>query len=193
MRLDAQAIFGLKKNPSMHEHADLKYLDHYPDELKEKVRTLINNDGLAQLLLKKYPTLHEVRGDRALYEYVMGVKNEHLRKSGPIARIGWDDRMSALNNYLGVHKFVSRVHGNRLRASNEILIASVFKKAPLAFLRMIAVHELAHLKEKDHNRAFYNLCMHIEPDYHQIEFDMRLFLTCIDLYGSPYTETSRGR
>ncbi|WP_317628143.1 YgjP-like metallopeptidase domain-containing protein [Colwellia psychrerythraea] len=27
----------------------------------------------------------------------------------------------------------------------------IFKKAPEAFLTMIVVHELAHLKEKEHN------------------------------------------
>jgi predicted metal-dependent hydrolase len=41
---------------------------------------------------------------------------------------------------------------------------------------MIAVHELAHLKESDHNKAFYRLCEHMEPTYHQLELDTRLFL-----------------
>jgi len=44
------------------------------------------------------------------------------------------------------------------------------------FLRMIVVHELAHLKEFEHNKAFYQLCCHMEPDYHQLEFDLRVFL-----------------
>jgi predicted metal-dependent hydrolase len=38
----------------------------------------------------------------------------------------------------------------------------------LNLLRMIVVHELAHLKEKDHDKAFYQLCCHMEPDYHQL-------------------------
>jgi predicted metal-dependent hydrolase len=45
---------------------------------------------------------------------------------------------------------------------------------------MIVVHELAHLKEKEHNKAFYQLCCHMEPQYHQLEFDMRLWLLCKD-------------
>jgi predicted metal-dependent hydrolase len=48
------------------------------------------------------------------------------------------------------------------------------------FLRMIVVHELAHLKEYAHNKAFYQLCTHMEPDYHQLEFDTRLYLTHLD-------------
>jgi predicted metal-dependent hydrolase len=41
---------------------------------------------------------------------------------------------------------------------------------------MIAVHELSHLREKEHNKAFYQLCCHMEPDYHQLELDTRLWL-----------------
>ena len=48
---------------------------------------------------------------------------------------------------------------------------------------MIVVHGLAHVKEKDHNKAFYKLCVSMEPDYHQIEFDVRLYLTHLDLIG----------
>ncbi|MDZ9008676.1 M48 family peptidase, partial [Escherichia coli] len=39
----------------------------------------------------------------------------------------------------------------------------------------------AHLKEKEHNKAFYQLCCHMEPQYHQLEFDTRLWLTQLSL------------
>jgi hypothetical protein len=87
---------------------------------------------------------------------------------------------------LGIHSFVSRVQGGKLKAKNEIRVGVVFKTAPLEFLRMIIVHELAHLKEKDHNKAFYNLCEHMEPAYHQLELDLRLYLTHLDLFGALY-------
>nr|WP_301280424.1 hypothetical protein [Chromobacterium subtsugae] len=32
------------------------------------------------------------------------------------------------------------------------------------------------MKERDHDRAFYQLCCHMLPDYHQLEFDLRLWL-----------------
>jgi hypothetical protein len=51
---------------------------------------------------------------------------------------------------------------------------------------MIVVHELAHLREKQHNKAFYKLCEYMEPDYLQLEFDMRLYLTYLDLSGKLY-------
>jgi predicted metal-dependent hydrolase len=49
---------------------------------------------------------------------------------------------------------------------------------------MIVVHELAHLKEREHDKAFYALCQHMEPDYHQLEFDTRLWLTALETEGS---------
>ena len=44
-------------------------------------------------------------------------------------------------------------------------------------LDMIVVHELAHLKEREHNKPFYALCEHMLGGYHQVEFDTRLWLT----------------
>ena len=40
-----------------------------------------------------------------------------------------------------------------------------------------------HLREKDHDKAFYQLCTHMEPQYHQYEFDLRLYLTHVDATG----------
>ncbi len=71
------------------------------------------------------------------------------------------------------------MQGGKLKAKAEIRVATVFRNAPEPFLRMIVVHELAHLKEKEHNKAFYQLCCHMEPQYHQLEFDTRLWLTQI--------------
>ena len=48
------------------------------------------------------------------------------------------------------------------------------------------VHELAHLKEPGHGKAFHSLCIHMEPAYHQLEFDVRLWLTAREL-ESPRT------
>ncbi|HBB23107.1 MAG TPA: metal-dependent hydrolase, partial [Pseudomonas sp.] len=77
---------------------------------------------------------------------------------------------------LGLHTAVSRVQGGKLKAKKEIRVAALFRDAAPEFLRMIVVHELAHLRESEHNRAFYKLCEHMLPGYGQIEFDLRLFL-----------------
>jgi predicted metal-dependent hydrolase len=79
---------------------------------------------------------------------------------------------------------VSRVQGGKLKAKKEIRVASLFKEAAPEFLKMIVVHELAHFKESDHNKAFYNLCEHMLPGYHQMEFDLRVYLTWRDLQAT---------
>lgn len=164
----------------------LKYLAGYSATITDRVYELINDDKLAEVLLKKYPVAHQVRTDKALYAYAVDIKNQFLRQSGPLSKVIYDDKIDVLHQALGLHSFVSRVQGSNLKSKNEIRIGSVFKIAPIEFLRMIVVHELAHLREKQHNKAFYKLCEYMEPDYHQLEFDMRLYLTYLDLAGKLY-------
>jgi hypothetical protein len=52
----------------------MKYLQGYPDALREQVQQLITDGQLGAVLLKKYPQTHEVRTDKALYDYVMDLK-----------------------------------------------------------------------------------------------------------------------
>ena len=97
----------------------------------------------------------------------------------------YDNTLQVVKHALGTHTTVSRVQGSRLKASREIRIASVFRDAPAEFLKMIVVHELAHMKEAEHDKAFYRLCTHMAPDYHQLEFDLRLYLTHLEAGPRP--------
>lgn len=168
----------------------LKYLVHYPQEIRNQVQNLIDTQSLGEHLFGKYPDTHPYTTDKSLYDYVMEVKNTHLRSSAPISKVLYDTKIRDLHSALGTHTFVSRVQGGKLKAKNEIRISHLFKKVPEPFLRMIVAHELAHLKEKEHNKAFYKLCTHIEPSYHQLEFDVRLYLTQIDFFGELYPRTN---
>ncbi len=159
----------------------LKYLAHYPEALQAQARQLIGQDRLGLMLGKKYPASHDIRTDKALYDYVLDLKNRFMRSAEPLSKVVYDNSLQTLKNALGTHTTVSRVQGGKLKSKREIRVASVFKTAPPEFLRMIVVHELAHLKEKDHGKAFYQLCVHMEPDYHQLEFDLRLYLTQMEL------------
>lgn len=165
---------------------ELKYLAGYSEKITDQALHLIHTGKLGELLLKKYPVAHAIRTDKALYGYVVDLKNERLRQSQPLSKIIYDDKINVLHHALGLHTYISRVQGGKLKAKNEIRIGSVFKQVPIEFLRMIVVHELAHLKEKEHNKAFYKLCEYMEPAYHQYELDMRLYLTHIDLFGKIY-------
>jgi len=132
---------------------------------------------LGAVLAQRYPEAHAVRNDRALYDYVSALKARHLRSAPPLAKAVYDPALQRRGQALGTHTQVSRVQGSQLKAKREIRIASLFKDAPAAFLRMIVVHELAHTKERDHDKAFYQLCCRIEPEYHQHEFGLRMYLT----------------
>ena len=166
---------------------ELKYLAGYPPHLLDAVRTMISEDRLAQTLRQRYPEAHEVRSDRALYEYVQELKGRFMRSAVPLTKVAYDGQLHIVRNALGTHTAVSRVQGTRLKAKRELRIAALFKDAPAAFLRMIVVHELAHLKQRDHDKPFYALCTHMEPDYHQLEFDTRLWLTSLELAGEAPT------
>ncbi len=158
----------------------LSYLSGYPAELLAQVTPLLEQGLLADKLRQRYGDAHEVRTDGALYSYVQNLKTRFMRKAEPLSKVAYDNRLHIVRHALGTHTAVSRVQGGRLKAKREIRIAALFRQAPEAFLRMIVVHELAHLKERDHDKAFYALCQHMEPGYHQLEFDTRLWLTAME-------------
>lgn len=165
-----------------------KYLSHYPPNIIARVESLIKTDRLASYLLEKYPRSHDVSNDNDLRDYVLTLKNLHLKKSPPLSKIMYDSKLHVLHNALGLHSYMTRVQGGKLKRKNELRISAVFKNTPESFLNMIVVHELAHLKEREHNKAFYRLCVHMLNDYHQLEFDMRLYLIQLELADSMYEE-----
>jgi UTP pyrophosphatase len=161
----------------------MKYLAGYPDNLKTQVQELLVQGRLGDMLLKKYRHGHGVRTDKALYDYVMALKNDFLRNADPLSKVAFDSKLQVIAHALGTHTTVSRVQGNKLKAKREIRVATLFKDVPAEFLKMIAVHELAHIKEKGHDKAFYQLCNYMEPQYHQYEFDLRVYLTHMEAAG----------
>ena len=161
----------------------MKYLSAYSEQTLSQVRKVMDQGRLGEVLLQRYPKAHDIRNDRALYDYVQDLRNEFLRNAAPIDKVAFDSKIHVINHALGLHTSVSRVQGGKLKAKHEIRVATMFREVPLEFLRMIAVHELAHVKEKQHDKAFYKLCTYMEPNYHQYEFDTRLYLTHLDASG----------
>jgi UTP pyrophosphatase len=153
-----------------------RYLAGYPPELIAQAEQLRLDGRLADHLARRLPERHEVRSDSALFDYVQELKNRHMRNAGPLQHVGFDAKLRVLQQALGTHTRRTQVQGARLKARREIRVATLFKEAPAALLHMIVVHELAHLRELEHNKAFYQLCQHMEPDYFQLEFDLRLYL-----------------
>jgi predicted metal-dependent hydrolase len=172
----------------------LKYLTGYAPELLDQVGELIDRGRLAESVGARYPGRHDVRTDGALYDYVAAIKSRFMRNADPLAKVVYDNTLHVVRHALGTHTTVSRIQGTRLKAKREIRIAGLFRQAPGPFLRMIVVHELAHLKERDHGKPFYALCTHMEPAYHQLEFDVRLWLTSLESSSSnPDTTRDAGQ
>lgn len=154
----------------------LKYLQHYPLSLQDKIRQLQQQNRLGDYITQRYTQHHNIQTDKALYEYSNDIRQTFLRNTSLLDKVHYDNRLSIEHHALGLNTAISRVQGGKLKAKKEIRIASFFKHTPAEFLRMIVVHELAHLKERDHDKAFYQLCQHMEPNYHQYEFDCRVYL-----------------
>jgi len=161
----------------------LRYIAAYGEETVSQVAKIIEQKRLTKLLLSRYEKNHTVTTDKALYEYTMRLKNEYLKKSQPLSKVIYDNKIHIIHDALGLHSYVRRVQGSKIKSKNEIRVGSIFKSVPLEFLRMIVVHELAHLKEKEHNKAFYKLCTYMEPNYGQYEFDMRLYMIHLEIFG----------
>ena len=166
-----------------------KYLQGYPETTLAQVRQLHEQHKVADWLLQKYPQAHTVRTDRALFDYVQALKSEYLRGAEPVSKVAFDSKLQVVTHALGTHTTVSRVQGNKLKAKREIRIAALFKTVPDEFLRMITVHELAHLKERQHDKAFYQLCTHMASNYHQLEFEVRVYLTHLEVAGVTLWDT----
>jgi predicted metal-dependent hydrolase len=167
-----------------------KYLQGYPASLQEQVRQLLATDRLGDYLQRRYAERHQVLSDKALYSYTNELKQRHLRNAPGLDKVLYDSKLDVMKNALGMHTAISRVHGGKLKAKKEIRVAALFKDAPAAFLHTIVVHELAHFREFDHNKAFYQLCEHMLPGYHQLEFDLRVYLVWRDSGAAQQTDST---
>ena len=161
------------------------YLAGYPVALVNQVQTLLSSNQLGPILLKKYPHTYNIKTDRALYTYANQLKDLYLRKTGPLNKVAFDSKLHITANALGTHTRKSKLHGAKHKSKREIHIASLFKTTPPEFLKMIVVHELAHIKVSEHNKAFYQLCEHMAPNYHQLEFDLRVYLLYLNTHQTP--------
>ncbi len=161
----------------------INYLAAYSPSLQNQVHAQLDAGTLGNYLQTKYPNHSTVRNDKQLFLYTNELKNKYLRHAPALNSVSFDSHLQTLQRALGTHTRHSRPQGNQLKAKHSLRIASLFKDTPMEFLTMIVVHELAHLKEVEHNKAFYQLCTHMQSDYHQVEFDVRVYLTHLAATG----------
>lgn len=152
------------------------YLAGFSPEFRARAEALKSAGVLQQRLEERYGEPHAIQNNAALYTYVQDLKREHMKSSPPLGKIRYSDKIRTLHDALGLHTYAVRVQGKNLKRKNELRVASLFKELSEDLLRMVVVHELAHLRHKDHDKAFYRLCEHMEPDYLRLETDLRLLL-----------------
>jgi len=166
-----------------------KYIQHYPESIRQQVTTMISENRLGSYLLKKYPTCHAIKNDSQLYTYAQELKKQTMKQSAPLKQIVYDCKLSVSHAALGLNTHRVQNHGKKLKASKSIKISSLFQTVPEPFLKMIVAHELAHIREMEHNKQFYKLCEHIAPGYSEVELDLRLYLTLKELGEDIYQNT----
>ncbi|MBZ4683573.1 MAG: pyrophosphatase [Fusobacteriaceae bacterium] len=157
------------------------YLEGYSEKLKIQIKELFDNNLIEKYFFNKYKKKHNITNDKLLYEYVDELRKKHLKKTKPLNKVKYDSKIKFEKQALGLNIFNYRIHGNKIKTDNEIKISTVFKNVPEEFLKFVVIHELAHLKEKEHNKEFYKLCTHIDKNYFQYELDMRIYLTYVKL------------
>jgi predicted metal-dependent hydrolase len=86
----------------------MKYLAAYPAALRAQVEKLIAEGRLGDWLQKRYGAPHEIRTDRALYDYVSDLKSEFLRNAEPLSKVLFDNKLHVIRNALGTLTTVSR-------------------------------------------------------------------------------------
>ncbi|MEC7121291.1 MAG: YgjP-like metallopeptidase domain-containing protein [Pseudomonadota bacterium] len=165
----------------MSQSDPFRYIAHYTPELQQQISALVAANQLNDYLHQRYPNKHDIRSDAQLYQYVKNIKQQSMRQVKMPDRVGFDAQLKRVEQALGINRLTTRQHGGQLKTKVEIRIASLFQDAPADFLQMIVVHELAHLKQREHDKAFYRLCQHLLPNYHQLELDTRLWLMAREL------------
>ncbi|WP_029147851.1 M48 family metallopeptidase [Methylophilus sp. 5] len=158
-----------------------QFLPGYPAQLRAQITQLHAQGQLGTYIQTRYPQPSDIQSDKALYDFCIALKQRYLKNAPLLDKVHFDNKLTIEKQTLGLNTAISRVQGGKLKAKKEIRISAFFKTAPLAFLQMIVVHELAHLKERDHGKAFYQLCLHMEPNYMQYEFDCRVYLLWLRL------------
>lgn len=164
---------------------DYKYLKGYSEDLIKQVDFVIKENRLGEILVQKYKSKHKITTDKELYNLTTEIKNRFMKNSKMPNRVYYDNKIETLNNALGLHSYIPIQHGKKIKVINDIKISMNFKNMPYEFLYNVLIHEIAHLKEKEHDKAFYNLCQNMSPEYFQVDFDLRLYLTYLDLYKKP--------
>ncbi len=87
----------------------LKYLQHYPINLQNKIRELQAQNLLGDYIAQSYPQSHLIQNDKALYQYSNEIKQTFLRNAPQLDKVHYDNRLTTDHHALGLNTAISRV------------------------------------------------------------------------------------
>ena len=74
----------------------INYLAGYPPSLVAPVRDLAAAGRLGEVLRQRHPRVHDVRTDKALYDFVQTIRNDCLRNAPPLSKVLYDNRLQVV-------------------------------------------------------------------------------------------------
>ena len=98
----------------------LKYLQHYPVALQDKIRELQAQDKLGEYISQRYLQSHAIQNDKALYQYTNDIKQAFLRNVPQLDKVHYDNRLTLEHHALGLNTAISRIQGGKLKVKKEI-------------------------------------------------------------------------
>jgi len=87
----------------------------------------------------------------------------------------WSKKMNLKTNKISFRK-TKRQWGS-CSAKNDLSFNTMIMKLPLAVIQYIVIHELAHIKHKHHQKAFWDLVKQYLPDYKKHTKELKNYTT----------------
>ena len=111
----------------------LPYLQSYPASLQQQAGSLVQSGKLGQWLLQRHPQPHQMRSDKALHAYVMGLKGEHMRNSAALAKVVYDSKLQLVYQALGIHVRTGKTMAARPSRAMRSALAACSSMRPRPF------------------------------------------------------------
>ncbi len=72
------------------------------------MQQLIHQNRLGDVLLQRYPQVHDCTTDKSLYQFTVDLKNQYLRNAQPLSKVAYDSKIHVMKHALGLHTPPSR-------------------------------------------------------------------------------------
>jgi hypothetical protein len=159
----------------------LKYLVGYPPHVLARVQALLEQGRLGKVLEDRYGQMHTVRTDGQLYDYVQALKDRHLRQSVPLGKVIYDSKLQVMKHALGTHTSDFARAGRQAQGQPRDPHRHRVPRCAGGFPEDDRGARAGAPEGSRARQGVLSLCTHMEAEYHQLEFDLRLYLTQLEI------------